>query len=144
MATDREKRPLGVACLIVFLLVAAGISGAAALSLRWPGGPLDVMWGLKPAAREEFASLGFWAPVLLGLLCPVCAASAVGLWRRSRLGYRVVFVGLALNMAGDLFNLAVRHQLGAMLGIPIVAAILFYLTRDRIRSYFGLRPTAGR
>jgi hypothetical protein len=78
MDANRGATPLGIKCLVAFTVAAAGISAASAVSLFWPGGPLEPTWRVKPRAREEFSALGTWAPILLGLLSLVCLAAAIG------------------------------------------------------------------
>jgi hypothetical protein len=100
------------------------------------------MWRINPRAREEFAALGIWSPILLGVLSIVCLIAAVGLWRRTRTGYRLIVAGLILNLIGDVSNIIVRRQLATAFGIPVVAAILAYLMTRNVREYFGVRDVA--
>jgi hypothetical protein len=142
MNAHHRRKPFGIRCLVAFAFAAAGISAASAVSLRWPGGPLEPMWRINPRAREEFAALGIWSPILLGVLSIVCLIAAVGLWRRTRTGYRLIVAGLILNLIGDVSNIIVRRQLATAFGIPVVAAILAYLMTRNVREYFGVRDVA--
>jgi hypothetical protein len=142
MDTNRGNTPLGIRCLVAFAIAAAGISAASAVSLIWPGGPLEPMWRINPRAREEFSALGIWSPILLGVLSLVCLVAAIGSWRRTRAGYWLIVVGLAVNLAGDALNALVRRHIATALGMPIVAAILAYLMTRNVREYFGIDDTA--
>ena len=142
MTTNRGQMPFGIRCLVAFVVAAAGISAISAISLLWPGGPLEPIWRINPRAREDFAVLGIWSSILLGVLSVVCVVAAIGLWRRARAGYQLIVVGLVLNLVGDVLNIVLRRQLAAALGIPIVAAILAYLMTSSVREYFGVDDAA--
>jgi hypothetical protein len=142
MNAHHRRTPFGIRCLVAFAFAAAGISAASAASLLWPGGPLEAMWRLNPRAKEDFAALGIWSAILLDVLSIVCLIAAVGLWRRTRAGYRLIVAGLILNLIGDVSNIIVRRQLAPAFGIPVVAAILAYLMTRNVREYFGVRDVA--
>jgi hypothetical protein len=56
-ATVRMRRPLGLTVLGVFFVAGAIISLTSAVSLLWPGGPLEPMWRINPRAREGVVSV---------------------------------------------------------------------------------------
>ena len=51
-------------------------------------------------------------------------------------GYRAAVFMLAVNLAGDLVNVITGHEPRAIFGVPIVALILWYLSRPDVRRYF--------
>ena len=130
------KRPAGVTALGAFFALGTLASGLSAVSLLTPGGPLEPMWRLNPRAREAFAGMGLWAPLLLGAICLACAASAYGFFRARRWGYRLGTVLLLVNLAGDLVNAALGLDRRALVGIPVVALLLWYLSSSHVRSFF--------
>jgi len=123
--------------LSAFCVLAAAIALTAAVSLLWPGGPLEPMWALNPPARPAFASMGPWALVLLSTVSVWSTVTAIGLLRGQEWGRRLAMLGLALNACGDLTNAIVRHDPRTLIGVPIVALILIYLRSPRIRTYFA-------
>ena len=135
--TLAEPRPLGVAVLTVFCVVATVIASSSAVSLLWPGGPLEPMWRLNPPARAGFASMGPWAIVLLGTVAIASAFSAVGLWRGREWGRRVVVAGIALNALADLTNAVVQHDARTLIGVPVAAVVIAYLCSRPVRRYFA-------
>jgi hypothetical protein len=97
------------------------------------------MWRLNPRAHEVFAGMGTWAPLLLGTVCLACAASAYGFLSGRAWGYCLGIVLLVVNLTGDLINAALGIEPRAVVGLPIVALILWYLSSSRVRAFF--RPT---
>jgi hypothetical protein len=96
------------------------------------------MWKLNPRAREAFARMGAWGPMLLGVVCLACVTCAYGFFAGKRWGYRLGVVGLVVNVVGDVVNSARGIEPRAIVGVPIVALILWYLASRRVRDYFGL------
>jgi len=95
------------------------------------------MWRLNPRAREAFSGMGAWALLLLGPVCLACAASAHGFFHGKRWGYRLGIGLLLVNLTGDLINAALGIEPRAVIGVPIVALLLWYLSSSRVRSFFS-------
>ena len=131
------KRPLGIAALSVFSLVAAVLASVAAISLAFPGGPLEPMWQLNPRGHEDFARMHGWAVLLLAGVSGMCGITAIGLWRRRRWGYAIAVAGLSMHLVGDILSVVLGTEPRAIIGIPIVAALLVYLSRPHVRSAFA-------
>ena len=130
------RRPRGVtalACLFAFGTFASGLSFIAVLT---PGGFLEPMWRLNPRAHDAFAHMGNWGALLLGPVCLACAASAYGFITGKRWGYWLGITLLLLNLTGDLINAALGIEPRAVAGVPIVALILWYLSRRQVRAFF--------
>lgn len=112
------------------------MSSTAAIALLFPGSFLDPVWRLNPRAQIAFASMGGWAPVLLGAVSLACASAAVGLWRVRLWGYVVAIALLVINGIGDVVNVVLGTEPRAVIGIPIVIALVLYLTRPSVRAVF--------
>jgi len=136
-------RPPGVTALAGLFAFGTLASGLSALSLLTPGGPLEPMWRLNPRAREAFSPLGPWAPLLLGAVCLACAAAAYGFFAGRRWGFRLGVALLLTNLAGDLVNAALGVEPRAVAGVPVVAAILLYLSLRKVRAFFAEAPRGG-
>jgi len=134
------RRPPGVTALAYLFVLGTLTSGLSFISLLTPGGPLEPMWRLNPRAHEAFSRMGSLALLLLGTVCIACAASAYGFFTGKRWGYRLGVVVLAVNCTGDLVNAALGIEPRAVVGVPIVAFILWYLSRRHVRAFF--RATA--
>ena len=127
----------GIVALAIFFAVAALISGASALSFIFPGSVLEMMWRINPRARIGFISMGHWAVRLLTILCVACIMAAVGLGRRQRWGYWFAVGLLSLNHMGDITHMILNADLRTLVGIPIVMALLGYLSRPNVRALFS-------
>jgi hypothetical protein len=64
-------------------------------------------------------------------------ACAYGFWAGKRWGYRFGVGGLLINLAGDVVNSALGIEPRAVIGVPIVALILWYLLSAKVRNFFG-------
>lgn len=133
----RIKRPVGIAALATFSYVAAVIAGIAAVSLACPGSLLEPMWQLNPRGHQALAHIHGWAALLLAVVSCACGITGVGLWQARRWGYAFAVVGLSIHLVGDILNVVLGIEPRAMVGIPIVVAILVYLSRPGIRSRFN-------
>lgn len=136
MTTHFQPRPFGITALSIFFLLGAATSFTVFVSLLFPGSFLEPIWQLNPRAHEAFARVGAWAIILMGVVCLSCAMAARGLWRGARWGYRVSLVLLVFNMLGDILNVILETEPGAIVGIPIVIFILTYLMSRRVRRFF--------
>ncbi|MFL6293962.1 MAG: hypothetical protein ACJ759_23955 [Thermoanaerobaculia bacterium] len=130
------NRPRGITALSVFFAAGFLIALTSAVSLLLPESFLEPMWQLNPRARTAFSGMGMWAPALLGVVSVACAAASLGLWRGRRWGYRIGTGLLIVNLIGDVANVALGTEPRAIVGIPIVALLLFYLSRPGVRACF--------
>ena len=132
-----KARPFGVIALIVLFAIGTCASFLSAVSLLVPGSLLEPIWHLNPNARAGFSRIGSWAIVLMIAVCIACIFTAVGLWRGRRWGYWLAVVMLAINLGGSVVNVVTGTEPKAVIGIPIVGAILAYLLRKRTRYHFN-------
>jgi hypothetical protein len=132
----RRPRPWTVAALSIFFGLGAAISLASFIALLTPGGFLEPMWRLNPRAREQFGTMGVWAPVLMAVVSLSCAAAAVGLWRGTRFGYVLGLALLTVSLLGDLANALLGIEPRAWIGVPIAALMLAVLATGRARAFF--------
>jgi uncharacterized membrane protein len=98
--------------------------------LLFPGSALDSLWRLNPGARVAFQSFGAWSFVLMAATGIACLFAAIGLWRSAVWGTRLALIILSINVLGDLLNALLRHDYRALIGLPIGAAMIFFLVRS--------------
>jgi hypothetical protein len=103
--------------------------GLAIVVLLFPGTAFDSVWRLNPDARLAFQSVGNWSIALMVAVGTLCFVAAGGLWRGTGWSVRLAIAILSANMIGDTINTLVRHDYRALIGIPIGAAMIYYLVR---------------
>ena len=123
------RAPLGIRLLTAFFVAGALICATTAVSLLWPGGPLEPIWRLNPRAHESFARLGRWAVLLMVVVCSACATAAWGLWRGASWGRRFAAGVLVVNLVGDAGNAIFGSEPFSAVGVPIAALLILYLLR---------------
>ena len=139
-APSLHQRPKGVTAVSVFLFFGAIVSGVATASLLRSGSWLEPMWRLHERARAGFDSMGAPAIALLAVVSIACLIGAVGLWLGRRWGYLTAVGIFVFNLLGDLANSLTGTEPRAIIGVPITAAILWYLSTRAVRDYFSPRP----
>ena len=126
-----QNRPAGIAALSLFFVFGTLMSGLATAMLLFPGGALNTMWRLNPRAHEGFAAIGPIAVPLMSLVCAACATAALGLWQCTRWGFWMALTILSVNLAGDIANTLITHELRTLIGLPIGGFMILYLLRER-------------
>jgi hypothetical protein len=132
-----SPRPPGVTALGYLFVFGTLASGLAVVSLLTPGGPLEPLWQLNPHGHKAFSQMGTWAPLLLSVVCLACASSAYGFFTGKRWGYGLGIALLLVNLTGDIVNAALGIEPRAVVGVPIVALILWYLLSGRVKDFFS-------
>jgi hypothetical protein len=130
------RRPFGVTALSLFLIVGALLAGIAAVSLAVPDSTLEPMWRLNPRSHQGLVGMRGWGVLLLCIASIGCGIAGTGLWRCRAWGHATAIVVLCIQLAGDILNVISGTEPRAVIGIPIVAALLVYLTRASVRRLF--------
>ena len=98
------------------------------------------MWRINPRGHVGFIRMGGWALVLLVPVCLACAAAAFGLLRGRRWGYQLGIALLLINLTGDVVDAGLGIEPRAVVGVPVVALLVWYLQSSRVRIFFTARP----
>ena len=131
-----HKRPAAITAFGLFFVFGTLMSGLSAISLLTPGGSLEPMWKINLQAREAFASMGSAGPILMFTVCAACTTCAIGLLRGKYWGYLAGLAMLVLNLIGDTVSGATGIKPEALTGIPVVAVIIYFLTRPNVLVYY--------
>jgi hypothetical protein len=59
-----------------------------------------------------------------------CLFAAIGLWRGTFCGTRLAVINFSINIIGDTANALFRHDYRALIGLPMGAALIFFLVRS--------------
>jgi len=113
------------------------MAALAGTTLVLPATILDRAWRLNPVAYAQLAPLGTPVGIAFLLLALVLAVAATGWWRRRRWGWILAVVIIAIQLLGDLLNLLRGDVLRGAAGVLIASALLFYMTRPRVRAAFA-------
>lgn len=109
----------------------------AGTTLVFPGTILDRAWRLNPVAYAQLAPLGGPVGIVFLLLAVVLSVAATGWWCRRRWGWVLAVVIISIQVLGDFMNLLRGDVLRGAVGVVIAGALLFYMTRPRVRAVFA-------
>ena len=120
----------------IFFFFGATMATYAAVTPAIPGTFLDRAWKLNPEGHVQLASLGQFMSVPFLVLATALFLAGVGWFRRHAWGWRLGVTLIAINMAGDLFNLVFRRELlKGTVGVAVAGLLLVYMSRARVRDY---------
>ena len=133
---DPKPRPNAFGAIGAFFFFGATMAAYAAFTLMCPGTILDEGWKLNPSAHVQMAAFGKAAGIPFVVLAVALFLAGVGWFRRGYWGWILGVSIVATNLLGDLVNALRGEWLKGGVGVLIAGALLFYLTRPRVRSYF--------
>jgi hypothetical protein len=120
-----------------FLLFWRHMATLAAITLAIPGTLLDQAWKLNPEGHAGLASFGRIMAVPFITLAIALFLAGCGWFLRRPWGWKLGIALIAINLAGDIFNLVFRSEvLKGAVGVKIAGLLLIYMTRPSVRSYF--------
>jgi hypothetical protein len=115
--------------LAAFFAFGATMCALTIALLLFPGTALDSLWRFNSDAHAAFQTIGTWAIALMLVVGIACGFAAIGLWRGTFWGSQIAIVILVVNTIGDLSNFMLRQDYRALVGLPIAAAMIFWLIR---------------
>ena len=113
-----------------FFTFGAMMCALALALLLFPGSALNSLWRLNPEAQLAFQSFRSWSLLLMMTVGIACLFATIGLWRGTVWGTRLALTILSVNIIGDLANTLLRHDYRALIGLPVGAAMIFFLVRS--------------
>lgn len=119
-----------------FYSLASLICAAAGASLLLPRGVFDWMWAIKPAAYRQLLVMAPWSGLEFCLLAMAMALTSVGCFKRKRWGCVLAVAIFAINGLADATRLAGGEVLEGLIGVIAASAILYVLSRPKIRRAF--------
>jgi hypothetical protein len=128
--------PLGLKLLVAFFWFGTAMCLLTVTLLCFPGGPLDGLWGVNPEARAGFQQIGRLSFPLMIIVGLVCASAAIGIAARAEWGRGLALGVLGANLLGDLGNAIARNDYRTLIGLPIGAALIVYLSSGKMRRVF--------
>jgi hypothetical protein len=137
MKASVRRKARGFTAIGIFLFFGAVMAGFAAITLLWPGSPLDRLWVLNPIAYKRLAPLGGKVGILFVLLSAALTAAGIGWFRRRLWGWRLAVAIIAIQVLGDVVNCVRGDLLRGGTGVIIAGALLLFLLQPTIRNTFG-------
>jgi hypothetical protein len=126
----------GFTAIGIFLFFGAVMAGLAAITLLWPGPPLDRLWVLNPLAYKRLALLGDKVGILFVLLGVALITAGIGWFRQSLWGWKLTVVIIATQVVGDIVNCVKGDLLRGGTGLILAGALLLFLLQPKIRTTF--------
>jgi len=109
-----------------------------AISTIFPGTPLDVLWTLNNSVSPGFryTSSGMIFGYFLFILVLVVLSTVWGLLKGLKWAWWITVMIFVANGIGNIVRLALGGIEG-LVGIFITGGFLYYLTRPRVKHFFG-------
>jgi len=148
-ALSPPRLPLAIKMLSAFFVFGCLASTITVAALLFPQSALDSVWRLNPEAKTGFAQAGRpLGVVLMTSVATACCLAAFGLARGRKWGRTLALGILVLNLLGDCAGAFIRRDARMLIGLPVGAALIFYLVRtpiggNRIRSQAKLGTAGG-
>ena len=130
----------GLQAVGIFLFFGAVMASLAGITLVWRGTPLDRIWTLNPRAYNELAPLGKPIGFLFLFLAVSLVLASAGWLKRRRWGWQLAVAIIGTQVLGDVTNIFYGRIIQGAVGATIAGALLFYMTRQSIRSCFVKMP----
>ena len=138
--TEEQKRPTAWLAIGVFLVWGAVMASIAGITLVFPGTFLDPMWALNPAGHAGLLALGRAVGSLFFVLTLALAAAGIGWLRRRYWGWLLAVLLIGGNALGDVIRFACGDFIKGAVGAILAGALLVYITRPKVRTFFPHGP----
>jgi len=120
-----------------FFIFATAMALLAAVTLLAPGTLLDRAWAVKPQEYAQLRAMGPWVGCSFAGLAILAIWTARGLFLCRRWGWWMAVVGLTVNGLSDAARIPFGAVLEGLIGVAVTGAIVWWLTRPRVRALFA-------
>jgi hypothetical protein len=125
----------------VFLVFGGVLACAAGISLTRPGTVLERMWALNSRAFQELAPLGPSVGLLFLVLAVALMLAGAGWLKRRRWGWQLAVAIIGTQVLGNCIQIFPGRVTEGIVGVTIAGALLFYITRGRVRRFVYRRDS---
>lgn len=129
-------RPITPIALAAFFTLATVLTALVSITMATPGGPLDVVWAIKPYEHAHLLRLRPFSTAGFIVICAAMAAAAFGTAMRKRWGLSLATAILLINALGDAARAISGAWLSGLIGLSVAGALVWWLTRPRVRAVF--------
>ena len=119
-----------------FFALASAITLVVTITLLRPGGPLDGVWRVKPAAHAQLLAIGPLAGLGFLGFSAVAAATSLGCFQHRRWAWRLAIAVFVLNGLSDAARIPFGAVAEGVLGAAATGLIVWWLTRPGVRALF--------
>ena len=131
------RRPWGVFLIAIFFAIATCILVGAGMALLFPGSIMEAVWKTYPARRVLLMPYREWlGPGFLTLAIAMVSAS-IGCFRQRKWGWWLAVSIFTVNGLSDAGQIVLGHNVEGGIGVAAAGAILFYLSRPKVRAAFA-------
>ena len=132
-----QANSYGVLFIAIFFAAATLILLSVGTALVAPGSPFEAIWLLYPARRALLLPYRAWLGPGFLILSFVMASASIGCFRRRRWGWWLAVAIFSVNGLGDTVQLLSGRLLEGGIGVSVAAAILYFLSRPKVRGTFA-------
>jgi len=130
------RRFFGVLLIAIFFAIATCILLGVGIALLMPRSKLEVIWKLYPARRSLLMPYRMWLGPGFLMLAIVMVTASVGCFRRRIWGWWLAVAIFVIDGLSDAGQILIGHFLEGGIGVGAAGAILFYLSRPKVREAF--------
>jgi hypothetical protein len=130
------RQSSGVSLIAIFFAIATCILLGVGTALLRPGTILEVTWKLYPARRALLMPYRMWLGPGFLILAIVMVSASIGCFRRRIWGWWLAITIFVINGLSDAGQILIGHFLEGAIGVAVASAILFYLSRPKVRGTF--------
>ena len=131
------RRSLGVFLIAIFFAIATCILLGVGMALLMPGSMLESIWKIYPARRSLLMPYRMWLGPGFLILAIFMVSASIGCFRRRMWGWWLAVAIFFVNGLSDAGQFIVGHFLEGGIGVAAAGAILFYLSRPKVRDTFA-------
>ncbi|MGZ6004430.1 MAG: hypothetical protein ACXWK1_21225 [Caulobacteraceae bacterium] len=131
-----NREPITPTAVGVFFAAACVITLVTAITLLAPGGPLDIVWRIKPREHGQLLALSPLAGMGFLLFSAVSAATSLGALGRRQWAWRLALAVFVLNGLSDAARIAFGAWGEGLVGVAATGLIAWWLTRSRVQALF--------
>jgi hypothetical protein len=108
----------------------------AGFTMIFPYTAISVIWRIKPDEFAQLLELRPWTSIGFLLLSSLMGLTVWGCWNGCLWGWRMAIAIFAANDLGDAGQIVSGRAMEGVIGITVVIAIVFWLTRPQVKAAF--------
>ncbi len=134
------KRPKGLVVIAIIVFIAAILALIVGISIFIPDTPLNIIWTLKNSFPLGFKSsiTGMIFGLFILILGLIMVYAGWGLLKGKKWAWWAVLIIFFINGIGEAVSLINGAKIDGVSGLVIMIIFILYLTRPRVRKFYGI------